>query len=264
MNKGGSMQRQKAVYTLVSLCICCLLFFSGCGLDEYYIVNAPYSIVHGSYYNTTDYTEKYFDFWTNDAANYAADSSFDYLGTAVYYKIYNNYSTMTSAASAITALNSSTTYSAAADKMIESYGYRELVTTATSQSPLIPASASNQRVYIRLSDYQSDISFAAKLVIGYSGDISVAATTGIPRRNVSGKYTFNFGRTTKDSTYSKVPANGDSDYSYTSSGFSTDYDNTYFVDMFAVAVGRDTTYTKYYSQVLHLGAVAISSASEDN
>jgi hypothetical protein len=107
-------------------------------------------------------TEKYFDFWTNDAANYAADSSFDYLGTAVYYKIYNNYSTMTSAASAITALNSSTTYSAAADKMIETYGYRELITTTTSQSPLIPASASNQRVYIRLSDYQSDTSFRGK------------------------------------------------------------------------------------------------------
>ena len=34
--------------------------------------------------------------------------------------------------------------------------------------------------------------------------------------------------------------------------------------MYAVAVGRDTTYTTYYSNVLDLGAVPIDASSEQN
>jgi hypothetical protein len=265
MNKGSKTQRHARVKSILSLSVCCLLFFSGCGLDEYYVVSAPTVVYNQPTYNTTDYSVKYFDFQTNDTANDTSDSSFKYLGTAVYYKIFNNYSTMASAYSAIVALNSSTTYSAAADKMIDSYGYRELSTKDSgTPSPLIGSASSNRRIYIRLMNYLSG-NFTAKIIVDWDGqtDSLSAAGTYVPRRNVSGKYTFDFGRTSSDATYSKIPDSSDSDVNYSSS-FSDDAKAVWYVDMFAVAVGRDTTYTKYYSKVLHLGSVAIDSTLTDN
>ena len=269
MNEGSKTQRRYCLHFFFSLSVCCLLFFSGCGLDEYYMVEAPYNVRNQPTYDTSDYAQRYFDFYTNDSGQ-TASSEFDYLGTAVYYKIFNNYSTMASAVSTITSLNSSTTYSAAADKMIETYSYKELSYYDTSSgavktpSPFLPDAGGNKRVYIRLMNYQ-DGKYTAKIIIGWDGNTDSLSTAAalIPRRNISDKYTFDFGRTTSDPDYSKVPKEGDADVNYSSS-FSDDDKKVWYVDMFAVAVGRDTTYTKYYSHVLHLGSVPISSALEDN
>ena len=38
----------------------------------------------------------------------------------------------------------------------------------------------------------------------------------------------------------------------------------WYVNMYAVSVGRDASYTPYYSLVCHLGSVAIDENSEDN
>jgi hypothetical protein len=260
MNNGSKAQRKYYIYILLSLCLCCLLFFSGCGLDEYYVVEAPY-LNENNPTKDSLFDSRYFDFYTNDANNSSA-SSFKYLGTAVYYKIYNNYTTLVTAESAIIALNSSTTYSAAADKMIDSYGYKELSTTSGTPSPLLPDTGADTRVYIRLMNYQSG-SYTAKIIIGYDGSDHTGTGNYIPRRNVSGKYTFDFGRTSTDSDYSKVPESSDVDVNYSSS-FSDDNKCVWYVDMFAVAVGRDSTYTKYYSKVLHLGYVPIDTSTEDN
>jgi hypothetical protein len=223
------------------------------------MVEAPFLIYNQPTYSSL-YESRYFDFYTYDTGQLAS-SDFDYLGTAVYYKIYNNYSTMATAVSAITSLNSSTTYSAAADKMIETYGYKELSTSTGTPSPLLPNSNADTRVYIRLMNYQSG-NFTAKILKGYDGTDFSGTGSYIPRRNISGKYTFDFGRTSTDPDNSKIPEEGDSDVNYSS--FSDDNNSVWYVDMFAVAVGRDTTYTKYYSKVLHLGSVPIDSSSEDN
>jgi hypothetical protein len=257
-----------SVYSFFSLAVCCLLTFSGCGLDEYYMVTAPYLVKNQPTYSSL-YDLRYFDFYTYDT-NQPTSSDFDYLGTAVYYKIYNNYSTMATAYSSITSLNSSTTYSAAADKMIETYGYKELSYYETSSgtvktpSPFLPDADEDTRVYIRLMNYQ-DGNYTAKIITGWDGneDSLSAAATLIPRRTVSGRYTFDFGRTSSDPDNSKVPEEGDADVNYSSS-FSDDDKTVWYVDLFAVAVGRDTTYTKYYSSVLHLGSVPIDSSEEDN
>jgi hypothetical protein len=268
MNKGSKIKRKYCFEFLLSLSVCCLLFFSGCGLDEYYMVEAPYLVKNQPTYSSL-FDLRYFDFYTNDSGQ-TSSSEFDYLGTAVYYKIFNNYSTMATACSAITSLNSSTTYSAAADKMIETYGYKELsyydtsTGTVKTPSPFLPDTGENTRVYIRLMNYQ-DGTYTAKIIKGWDGytdSLSVAATL-IPRRNISDKYTFDFGRTSSDPDNSKVPKEGDADVNYSSS-FSDDDKKVWYVDLFAVAVGRDTTYTKYYSHVLHLGSISIDSSEEDN
>ncbi|HAH61803.1 MAG TPA: hypothetical protein DCL73_06870 [Treponema sp.] len=267
MNKGSKIRRKYSIDTLLSLSVCCLLFFSGCGLDEYYVVAAPYLIYNQPTYSTTDFSQKYFDFYTNDTGQ-TTSSDFDYLGTAVYYKIFNNYSTMATEYTAIIALNSSTTYSAAADKMIDTYGYKELSTSSGTPSPLLPDIDADTRVYIRLMNYQDNADYAAKIIIGYDPDDDAHDTSVdgdyVPRRNLSKKYTFDFGREDSDDTgFSVVPDADDDDVTYSSS-FSDDDDAVWYVDVFAVAVGRDTTYTKYYSTVLHLGSIAIDSSDENN
>ncbi|MGI5056691.1 hypothetical protein [Treponema socranskii] len=257
MRMGGGMRKNCHVYELFFLAACCLCFF-GCGLEEYYVLEAPFRI-----YNTpnaaTTYDNRYFDFVTNETGNSSISTSFDFLGTAVYYKIYNRYESIGSVTSALSSANNSTEYSAAATLLINTYKYRELGTASGTTTPLIASTGADRRIYIRLTNYQNDARYKAKIIIGYAGDSSIVATM-VPKRE-GNRNSFDFGRTgAKD----PEPASGDDDYNYSSSGFSSSYPNTYFVDMYALSVGRDTTYTTYYSKVLHLGTVAVNAVSEDN
>ena len=257
MRMGGGMRRNYHLYELFPFAVCCLCFF-GCGLEEYYVLEAPFRI-----YNTpnaaTTYDNRYFDFETNETGNSSISTSFDFLGTAVYYKIYNRYESIGSVTSALSSANNSTEYSAAATLLINTYKYRELGTASGTTTPLIASTGVDRRIYIRLTNYQTDPYRQAKIIVGYTGNSSIAGTW-IPKRE-GNRNSFDFGRTGAEDP---EPASGDDDYNYSSSGFSSAYPNTYFVDMYAVSVGRDTTYTTYYSKVLHLGTVAIDAASEDN
>ncbi len=257
MRMGGGMRKNCHVYELFFLAVCCLCFF-GCGLEEYYVLEAPFRI-----YNTpnaaTTYDNRYFDFETNETGNSSISTSFDFLGTAVYYKIYNRYESIGSVTSALSSANNSTEYSAAATLLINTYKYRELGTASGTTTPLIASTGVDRRIYIRLTNYQTDPYRQAKIIVGYTGNSSIAGTW-IPKRE-GNRNSFDFGRTGAEDP---EPASGDDDYNYSSSGFSSAYPNTYFVDMYAVSVGRDTTYTTYYSKVLHLGTVAVDAASEDN
>jgi hypothetical protein len=257
------MKQKRKTYILIFLLVSCLFFSGSCGLDEYYVMDAPYVAYNIPSYSTTDYALKYFSFRTyesNMTEYTASDSSFRFLGTAVYYKIYKNYSTMASANSSISSLNSSTTYSSAAELMI-SDGYRQLGTSGGTITPLIAADGTDRTIIIRLTNYQSSSDFASKIYVAGSPLENDSGTTVVPMR-VGNRYTFDFGRTSS-STYNAIPTSDDTDDDVSGS-FSTNYDNIYFVDMYAVAVGRDTTYTTYYSHVLHLGAVPIDTTTEDN
>lgn len=237
--------------------LCALLPFSGCGLQVFYTVDAPIVINHIPYYSTSDYTEKYFNFTTNEvgmASFINGSSDFSYLGTAIYYKIYTNYSTMTSRNTSIQSTNTSSNYNTAANMLISSYGYLPLGLNSGTDTPLIPGVGTNRSVNIRLMNYQTDPKYSSYITID-------GVNIGIPRRD-GDSLSFDFGRTSRNPNVNAVPVNGDSDTVY--STFSTGYDNTFFVDLYAVAMGRDATYTIYYSNVLHLGAVAISSSTENN
>jgi len=223
-------------------------------MQVYYTVDAPYITNNIPYYSTTDPNQKYFSFVTNEIgmSSYVGGSSdFKYLGTAVYYKIYNNYSTMQTRNASISSVNTSSNYSAAAERVINTYGYLPLGMLGNTNNPLIEAIGTNQTVYIRLMNYQSAPTTAATITVN-------GTKLGDPRRD-GDTLTFDFGRTADD-VNSAVPVSTDDDY--VEGSFS--YEHTYYVDLYAMGVGRDATYTMYYSNVLHLGAVAISSSTKDN
>ena len=260
MKTGGAMRKNCHVYELFFLAACCLCFF-GCGLEEYYVLEAPFRIYNTPNADTT-YDNKYFDFVTNETGNAGISPSFNFLGTAVYYKIYNRYESIGTVTSALSSANNSTDPSSAATLLTGKYKYRQLGTDSVTTTPLIASTGADRRIYIRLTNYQTDARYKAKIIVGYTGDSSIAGTW-IPKRE-GNRYSFDFGRDGDNDSASKTLSSTDTDYNYSSSGFSSAYPDTYFVDMYAVSVGRDTTYTTYYSKVLHLGTVAINASSKDN
>lgn len=255
--------RLNSLYGVRSLVCAAAVCFFACGLDEDYVVYAPTYVGHEPLYSNEDFAENYFIFTTNDSANDMP--SFNYRGTAVYYKIYGSSSTLQSNVRSIESANNSSSGDAA-DMVISTYKYVELGTAEGKHTPLVAASSSDQTVYIRLTSYQ-DIArhseYAPKIIVGYTGN-KAAAATYVPVRNMGGKkYHFDFGRNNaaKYGSYAdnaKVPQSGDEDVIGNSSN------GKWYVDMYAIGVGNDPTFTKYYSSVLHLGSVQIDANKEDN
>ena len=260
MMSGGSVRRKYHLYELFSLAACCLCFF-GCGLQEYYVVEAPFIIQQEPKYDS-EFTLRYFDFKTNETKN-PNRGSFVFLGTAVYYKIYNRHESVNSVTSALSSANYSTDASSAARLLKDTYTYKQLGTQTGTVTPLIASNGTDRRIYIRLTNYQTDQRYQAKIIVDYDGLDSSVAPTNVPKRE-GNRYSFDFGRDGDNDSASKTLSSTDPDYNYSSSGFSSGYDNTYFVDMYAVSVGRDENYTEQYSKVLHLGTVAINASSKDN
>jgi hypothetical protein len=286
----------KAVISLFSLAAG-LFCLTSCGLDEYYILEPPTVAYNTSYYSTADYTKWFYEFKTNETANsdyYASKKAgFVFLGTEIYYKIYNNYSTLASEKSAISSVNTSSNYSAAATRMIETYTYQTLTTyPSMSWSPFVECAQSNRTVYIRLTQTGTGYEYRAAIALGttstvadlsyigqYNGttdsftynattDVWTGASSGtvsysdidfvVPCRNGTTN-SFDFFNNIDDDNegtlkYGVEPSSGDSDYKYSSTASA---DNTYYVQLYAVAVGRDSNYTNSYSLVLDLGTVPI-------
>lgn len=238
---------------------CLFLFNSGCGLDTVYVLDSPHLIVHSPEAQNESQDTKYFEFYTNESTNI---EGFTFQGTEVYYKIYNSYSQMTSETSVLQTLSNDTDKSAtAADKMINNtssggYGYKALKVAGNQTSPLIPDSGSNERVYIRLTDYQNVEDYSAKILVnGQYLNGSVSKT--VPVRNTADRRTFNFGR---NGSLDIVPTSVDDDVKY-SSGVSS---STWYVAMFAAGIGIDASYQNYYSNILYLGSVSIDASRYDN
>lgn len=267
---------KKLIFLYISIFCVCLFLCPSCGLETYYVLEGPTqrfsnpSITSSG--EASEYLESYFSFQTNDKDN-ANDGDFKYMGTAIYYKIYNNYSTMNSHISAVSSLSSSTNYSSAFPKL-QSYGYQELGVDKEkltgdekkkSYSPLIEAASSNRKIVIRLTNYKEpsdaeklkEWEYRAKILIGEDTD-DTKATELYPMRLDNTK-SFDFGRKNSNGDYDK-PKSGEDDVNYGTAS----KEDVYYVTLYAVAVGRDNTFTTYYSNVLYLGSVAINAAEEDN
>nr|MCR5289421.1 hypothetical protein [Treponema sp.] len=245
------------------LCVFCFFCMTACGLTEYYTLEPP-KIIHESSYTSTDYTTRYVSFRTEENQDTGGEFTFD--GTAVYYKIYNNYSTMVSRYTSILNVNSTSDYSAAAKRMIETYGYVPLNTDASTSNPLIGTASSDQVVTIRLTNYNESASENE----AHKAQISINGTYRYAPRRYGLSACFDFGRnSTKcnneytDDTLYALPASGDDDVTY---GSAQSYTNgaDWYVDLFAVSVGHDASYSKVYSLVLHLGSIGIDEGSVNN
>lgn len=235
-----------------------LLVFCGCGLDTYYVLDQAPRVGRIVNYNEVDPAVRYFEFYAAPNSN-AGNSEFGFLGTFVYYKIYSNPSTMTSNHNSIEAVNNSSNYSAAAERMI-GLGYKELYTSNGSRSPLVSESVGTAYVRIRLTNNDEnghgDIGHAAQIEIG-------GVNVGIPRRSRGQSYSFDFGRNGK-AEYSGRGINYDLPISDEDFYGGSPSDGKYYVDMYAVAAGRDTTFARYYSNVTYLGSITINANEENN
>lgn len=236
---------------------CLFLFNLSCGLDVYEVIPAPTSVIHPLDYENEDPAEKYFNFWTNEKFQL---SNFTFLGTDVYYKIYNNYSTMLSDRATLQSLADSTTSTNSASTMRQSLSYQPLLYKGETSAVLIPAESANRQVYIRLSNYQDEPAYSARIFIGDKDNEAEAKAVGVPVRNTGGGTvcTFDFGRTGDNDL---EPVNGDIDVKASSTASE---EGKWYVQLFAVGVARDNSFSTEYSNVLYIGAVTIDANQEDN
>lgn len=236
-------------------CFSICLFFS-CGLDVITYLYPPTVYLHRpEIFNGIQDIEsqnRYFQFETNESEN---SSIPEFLGTSIYYKIYNNYFTMVSERTYLENLsNDDDSGEKPQEELIKKY------CLLNNKEPLISNSKKNKDILIRLTDYQvtnyqeavkqGQERNAARIMIGkefYS----------LPVR-VDGKSTFNFGR---DGENDLIPQDGDIDVKYDSTPTE---EGIWYVCMFAVGVGTEVTLNPVYSNILYLGTVAIDANSYDN
>lgn len=236
-----------------------------CGLDSFYYLDPPLQL-NEPYYSGSDPLTRYFSFQTNETsatsevnASYLnASSSFLFSGTEVYYKIYNNYSTMLSVQTRVDSYTSdSTNVSSAADYLINTAKYVQLNTSSGSISPLISAVGENRYCYIRLMDYGNDSAYQNVICVGsqqltsYSDSNNSITNIYFPRRSINSKYGFNFN---SDDENNPLPVQNDEDVTYSSSSSES---GTWYVDMYAISAGRDETFSWSYSIPRRLGSIAI-------
>lgn len=226
---------------------CC--FYGSCGLEEVTVVDEATVTYNYPSYSSDDYTTFYCEFLTNEENQ--LDS---FKGTNIYYKIYNNTSTLVSERSSINNVNTSSNGSLSAKRMIE-YEYQELGKYPTDgESYFIPSEGRNRRVYFRIYDCGDGDDLKADI------KISGSSISRIPYRYSLDK-SFDFFDNDDSDDSDKIdvePANGDKDYEYSSTAT---YSDRYFVQFFAVGVSWDTSSTnspqRSYSLVLDLGAIPV-------
>ena len=233
----------KIQYFLISVfTVCLFLFNSGCGLETFYVIEAPNTTVHEPLYSSIFEEDKYFEFITNERKY----EGINYIGTDVYYKIYRNSSVMDTESQSIktTSINDDSS-SKAATQMIETYHYQPLKAMGYDEEILVPYANSNRRVYIRLDDSSP---YRAEILVDGSAIYSSSSRV-LPCRNTPERTSFNFQKSVPDS----IPKSDDADVKYSGTG----NENEWYVCMFAVGVAQDSNYANVYSNVLYLGSVKL-------
>lgn len=253
MKNAGFMRKNLVI---LILCITAGIFVSSCGLETIITVNEPTVASNAPLYSSDDYLTWYSDFRTNEN-----DQADEFLGTEIYYKIYNNYSNLNSHRSSILSVNTSSNSSAAATRMIESYGYQTLGTSVNTDGwVFVPKTGSSRSVIIRLKNYQDGTGYSSDSDrYNFAACVRIGGTyqSYIPYRNGNAKSFdfFDYDEDNKGGTRDVEPVEGDNDYYYNST-FSEE--NTYYVQLFAVGVAINSETVSYsYSLVLDLGSVPI-------
>ncbi len=223
-----------------AIILICIFFFAAvsysCGLPVYYALNPPTPSAQPS----NDPLNRFYSFNTSDSENSTMDI---YQGVNVYYKIYNDPS---SRDADINAVNSSNTeYSDNGLRKIQSLGYAELTSPkkiSTENDTLFPITAANRLIQIRLfTEGFSGLPYSAGVKINNTLIEGV-----VPIRAVlSNSFDF-FGE-------GPIPSSTDSDVKYTVNAGN----DVWYVNAYAVSVGRNTSFQYFYSSLLHLGYITI-------
>ena len=223
----------KSIFAIISLILLGVLF--SCGLPVYYILYPPVNA--GIPTKTSE--GRVFSFTTADTFN-STNASEIYLGTDVYYKIYNSSNDCQIDIESINKSNAE--FSQVGFNRLQALGYAKL-----SANPPLPSTSdvlfdiytNDYKVSIRLFDEGEDNSYPAGFLFENNGLI----TDSKPLRS---KGSFDFQNDNQ-------PKNGDPDYKHNENS----QDESFFVAAYAVSVGRDGSFQSHYSSLLHLGVIEI-------
>lgn len=253
---------------------CLIILNPSCGLDEYYVLTEP-SSVHVPVYSSTNpisYTERYFEFTTNENTSYDG-SGFTFQGTDVYYKIYSNLSSCETEYKALNTMANTTSSKAnSASALINTYKFQKMKNLNSTSDVLIPhtSASSVQNVKIRLTKYNSTDNsdgYAVNDKVEQPYLVPFIAVndvkTGIPCRYY-GSRRFDFVRNDSAKGFTApVPrtTSYEDDVSTTTSSTKA---NLWYITLYAVGQGYDASFTAYYTNIVHLGTIAIDAVSYDN
>lgn len=244
------------------------LFFSmtflSCGLDTFYTVPAPYQSGKGTLsIENNDPNNNTVSFITNEIG-LASDFSFD--GTSVYYKIFSSKDACINSYVKIDSVNNDSNYSAASDKVRNEYSQLKYISSSGDvEYFVVLPSGSNSSVEIRLTDYYTpdtqnpDTRNISYIKINSSISYSPART----ECTTANKKIFNFGWQ-KHSGYTESCELPSSSWSSKEFSGGTSTDGWYYIDLYTLAYGHDTTWTQYYSKPFHLGVIKVKADSEMN
>ena len=235
------------------------ILISACGLDTFYYVDGPVSDGHIASYSSSDTLFDYFSCRTTEESPSENQYMFGsseciFLGTEIYYKIYNNVSTMLSTESSIENMASdSSSASSSASYLIDTKGYKPLKLSSGAIFPLIKAGSSpnNRFIYIKLTDAEPIcISNSVMNIYTPGNELLVDGTAVLPRRYIDSAKGFSFGLDDNN----PVPLQTDEDVTWSDTATE---DGVWYVDMYAVSIARDVNYTMQYSRPYLMGSVSI-------
>ncbi|HKL84749.1 MAG TPA: hypothetical protein VJ861_00270 [Treponemataceae bacterium] len=239
----------------------CLLLFTGCGIDNY-IFLYPIDQILNNPSGSQDLLTQYFHFRTVDEKN-ADNDPVNFKGYEIYYRIYNNKSTLNQDISSISTFagnNAGLIF----NWLKETKKYHRLsCVTNPFVIPLIPTSNTNRDVYIRLKDYDNTVLsgvFVGNLQINSPADQAekllllngTSADFGLPLRTDAD------GTSIKDNSryffdYDEINLE-DSDVTYTTS---SENEGNWYVQAYVFAYGSDSSYNSIYSSFFSLGYITI-------
>ena len=236
-NRQGSVQ--KRILFSVFTGVACLFFFT-CGIPVYYVIEPPVA-EHIPTSDSVDASGRYFGFTCPYSAS-SENSDFMLLGTDIYYRIYNNLDDMNADISSISSRN--TEYSDSGYIKMTELNYQQLW-LASGESPVVKKTSSTRTIVLRLS---TDTGYSSGLYdLTNSNLISYPLRRGTGSSG-SGNMTFDF------DSENNHPVSGDQD-----TKIREGYDNegAWYVNLYAVTVGRDSSLAYQYSSLLHLGSLKI-------
>ncbi|MGL4987589.1 MAG: hypothetical protein ACRC5H_10725 [Treponemataceae bacterium] len=204
-----------------------LFFVTACGLEEYYILEPPIFIRDSV---PTDDSNNRYNFRTNESVNSSLGDVF--VGTVVFYKIYNSESELNSARSSISSSN--TDYSQAGYNRLKSLDYKELLIKNSTETVLLPKTDNNRAISIRL--YQQ-------------GSASNPYEAGLFIDDEFQGYPVRYNR----KEFIDTDNFGDDD-TVNTAGSSLD---EWYINAYAVTYGLDPFLSPVYSTVLYLGSIYV-------
>lgn len=221
--------------------IVAMVAFAACGIETFIYL---YPVTYRDFEPSEVSTNNYFSFRTSDEKNESESSGY-FRGFEIYYRIYNNKSTLISEKSDINNYNENNP-TTAYDYLMKTRKYQRLsCAVRPTDIPLIPASDENRSVIVRLVQYNDQAP-----QISVQGDSS---RFGKPLRTNNGTLD-----TDKLFDLDEIDA-GDSDFSNNSTWDTTTAGKKLaYVEAYVVANGYDESYKSLYSELFELGYITLT------